>query len=71
MPPVVLDVISSRLNLPHSEVEASVRDRKFDESYAFYHILGRRTNSDVSRLISLPKVSPSDEKIKMTHVTDK
>ena len=45
--PVRVDIIASKLHLSNQEVERSIVERKFDESYAFYHILGRRT-ADVS-----------------------
>ncbi|XP_075259066.1 uncharacterized protein LOC142350926 isoform X3 [Convolutriloba macropyga] len=41
---VRIDTIAAKLQLNPAEVEISVRDRKFDESYAFYHIMGRRPN---------------------------
>ena len=43
------EAIASKLQTNVTTVEISVRDRKFDENYAFYHILGRRPN-DVSRI---------------------
>ncbi|XP_063714547.1 serine/threonine-protein kinase MARK2-like isoform X3 [Symsagittifera roscoffensis] len=38
------EAIASKLQTNVTTVEISVRDRKFDENYAFYHILGRRPN---------------------------
>ena len=47
---VRIDTIAAKLQLNPAEVEISVRDRKFDESYAFYHIMGRRPNDVCQQL---------------------